>query len=206
MKEKSKNRSEEFKQCKVFSFRPFTIQGQVSHEVCLLLLTMDMRVGSPFCVTQRAHYYSVTPLEASQFFLGNRRVGGFVLPLLKRSSTPLYGEGTLVNRPHSRGIKEPLHWFVLEAVLLICLPMNECIGPVFPLMWTMALEACINWPDVIPREWRALRGVWERLSSHRSVYSTNVSHKNGEAKVRKANRWPLTAQINASLDEDIFHK
>lgn len=55
----------------------------------------------------------------------DRVVGGSLLPFLKRSSTPLYGEGTLVNRPHSRGTKEPLHWFVLEAVLLICLPMNE---------------------------------------------------------------------------------
>lgn len=43
-------------------------------------------------------------------------------------------DGVLVNRPpltHSRGIKEALHRFVLEAVLLICLPTNECTGPVF---------------------------------------------------------------------------
>lgn len=32
-KVKCKNRSEEFKQCKVLSFRLFTIQGQVNHEV-----------------------------------------------------------------------------------------------------------------------------------------------------------------------------
>lgn len=79
---------------------------------------------------------------------------GSLLPFLKQSSTPLYGEGTLVNRPHSGGIKEPLHWFVLEAVLLICLPLNECIGLVFPLIWTMALKACIKWLNVIPRECR----------------------------------------------------
>lgn len=150
-------------------------------------------MGSPFCVGQKAHYYTALPppSEASQFFW--LCWGGSLLPVLNQSSTALYGEGTSVNRPHSRGIKEPLHWFVLEAVLLICLPMNECIGPFFPLMCTMALKACINWPDVIPREWRALRGVWERLSSHPSIYSSNLSHKNGDAKLRKANRWPLTA-------------
>lgn len=133
----------------------------------------------------------VSPLQkilSSSRCVVDRGVGGSPLPFLKRSSTALYGEGTLVNRPHSRGIKEPLHWFVLEAVLLICLPMNECIGPVFLLMWTKALEACINWPDVVHREWRALRGIWERLSFHPSINSTNLSHKNRDAKLRKANR------------------
>lgn len=90
-------------------------------------------------------------LLSSSRCVADRGVGGSLLSFLKRSSTALHGEGTLVNRPHSRGIKEPLHWFVLEAVLLICLPMNECIGPVFLLMWTKALEACINWPDVVHR-------------------------------------------------------
>ena len=97
-----------------------------------------------------------------------------------------------MNKPHSRGRKEPLHWFVLEAVLLICLPMNKSIGPVFPLMWTMALKVCINWPDVIPRELRALRRVWKCLLFHPSIYSTSLSHKNREARVRKADQWPLT--------------
>lgn len=98
----------------------------------LLLLTIDMRMGSPFSVTQKARYYNITPAEGSQFFwlCWGQKGGGPLLPFLKRSATPLYGEGTSMNRTHSRGIKEPLHWFVLEAVLLICLPMNECIGPV----------------------------------------------------------------------------
>lgn len=154
-----------------------------------------MRVGSPFCVRQKAHHYSVTPPEASQFFwlCWGWKGGGLSSPSWSGAPRRSTERGTSVNRPHSRGIKEPLHWFVLEAVLLICLPMNECIGPVFPLMWTMALKACINWPNVIPREWRALRGVWECLSFHPFIYSTNLSHKNREAKLRKANRWPLTA-------------
>lgn len=58
--------------------------------------------------------------------------GGSSLPYLNWSSTALTGTGTSVNRRHSKGIKEALHWFVLEAVLLICLPTNECLGPVFP--------------------------------------------------------------------------
>lgn len=131
-------------------------------------------------------------LLSSSGCVGDRRVGVFA-PLSWRGPRRSTERGNSVNRPHSRGIKEPLHWFVLEAVLLICLPMNECIGPVFPLMWTMALKACINWPYVILREWRALRGVWERLSFHLFIYSTNLSHKNGEGNLRKANRWPLTA-------------
>lgn len=65
---KFKNRSEEFKQCNVFSCRPFMLQGQVSHEVWLLILTNDTKVGSPFCVRQKVYYYRVTPPEASQFF------------------------------------------------------------------------------------------------------------------------------------------
>lgn len=53
-----------------------------------------------------------------------------VSPFMNRSSTSHYEEGNSVNRHHSRGIKNPLHCFVLEVVLLICLPMNECVGPV----------------------------------------------------------------------------
>lgn len=68
-------------------------------------------------------------------------------------------EGTYVNRRHSKGIKEALHRFVLEAVLLICPPTNECIGPVFPFVWTMALQACINWMYVTPTQWHALGRV-----------------------------------------------
>lgn len=64
-----------------------------------------------------------------------------------------------MNRRHSKGIKEALHWFVLEAVLLICLPTNECIGSVFPLVWTMALQACVNWMYATPTEWHALGRV-----------------------------------------------
>lgn len=162
--------------------------------VWLPLLTISMRMGSPFCVGQKAHYCSVTPSEASHFFwLLGMQGWGSSLPFLNRSSTPYYEEGTSVNRPHSRAIKEPLHWFVLETVLLICLPMNECIGPVFLLMWTMALKSCINWPDVLPREKHASRGVFKHLSFHPSIYSTNLSHKNRDATLRKANRWPLTA-------------
>lgn len=125
------------------------------------------------------------PSEVSHFSYPLGMEGwGSRLPFLNRSSTLHHEEGTLVNRPHSRGIKGPLHWFVLEAVLLICLPMNECISPVFLLMWTMALESCINWPDVIPREWHAFRGVG------------NVCHfvrRMETATIGKANRWPLTA-------------
>lgn len=62
-------------------------------------------------------------------------------------------KGIPVNRPHLKGIIEALHWFVLEAVLLICLPRSECLGWVFLLMLTMTLKACINWPSVTPREW-----------------------------------------------------
>lgn len=58
--------------------------------------------------------------------------GGSSLPYLNWSSMALTETGTSVNRRHSKGIKKALHWFVLEAVLLICLPTNECIGPVFP--------------------------------------------------------------------------
>lgn len=73
--------------------------------------------------------------------------------------------GTLVNRLHSRGIKEALHRFVLEAVLLICLPTNECTGPVFLPPHSLvtdnaALKARIIWQWLIPREWRALGRVW----------------------------------------------
>lgn len=64
---------------------------------------------------------------------------GGISSFVNQSSTPHYEEGTSVNRHHSRGIKKPLHCFVLEAVLLICLPMNECVGPVFLLARTMAL-------------------------------------------------------------------
>lgn len=128
-----------------------------------------------------------SPLQKLHSSSGCVRDGGVwrgesMLPFLNRSSMPLYGEGTSVNRTHSRGIKEPLHWFVLEAVLLICLPMNECHGPVFPLMRIMALKACINWPDVVPREKR----VWAHLSFHPSIYSDNDSHKNGDPQTKKS--------------------
>lgn len=74
-------------------------------------------------------------------------------------------ERTYVNRRHSKGIKGALHWFVLEAVLLICLPTHESTGPVFPLMWTMALQACINWMYVTPAEWRAFGRVFDHFIS-----------------------------------------
>lgn len=131
------------------------------------------------------------PSEVSHFSYPLGKEGwGFRLPFLNRRSTLHHEEGTSVNRPHSRGIKEPLHWFVLEAVLLICLPMNECISPDFLLVWTMALKSCINWPDVIPREWHAFGGVWERLS---------FWPQKGDATIGKANRWPLTASNQGYL-------
>jgi len=102
-------------------------------------------------VTQKAHYYSPPPRSCS-VGLVDGRVGGLCSPPWSRALR----RRDLVNRPHSRGIKEPLHRFVLEAVLLICLPSNECIGPVLLLVWTMALEACMNGPDAVPRERPAL--------------------------------------------------
>lgn len=149
-----------------------------------------MRVASPFCVRQKAYYCRVTPPEASQFFwlYWGLKGGGLCSPIWSGAPQRSTERGTSVNRPHSRGIKEALHWFVLEAVLLICLPMNECVGPVF--------SSCGQWhsrPVLTGRMLFPENGVhYEEFGSfHLLFYSTNLSHTNRDGKLRKANRWPL---------------
>lgn len=157
--EKTGQTSSSNAKCSLVGLSTYKVRSVVKYGCCLSNSTWGW---DPLSDTQKAHYYSVTPPEAPQLFClrsgwkrererrGDRE-GGVVLSL-KRSSTPLYGEGTSVNGAHSRGRKEALQRFVLEAVLLICLPTNECVGPVFHPVGTMALEARINRPGAIPRE------------------------------------------------------
>lgn len=178
---KTGQRSSSNVKCSLLGHSRYKVRSVMKYGCCFSQSTWGWDHHS---VSDRKPTIIESPLQkllSSSGHVGDGRVGVFA-PLPEAKAPRLSTErGTSVNRPHSRGIKEPLHWFVLEAVLLICLPTNECIGPVFPLTWTMALKACINWPDVIPREWRALRGVWKRLSFHPFIYSTNLSHKNKDA-------------------------
>lgn len=113
---------------------PLWTRGEVSRGVLRRLLSGHERGSGLLRQTEsslRSHP-SVKLLFFGPYWGTRAAVGGSSPPYLNWSSMALTGTGTSVNRHHSKGIKEALHWFVLEAVLLICLPTNECLGPVFP--------------------------------------------------------------------------
>lgn len=117
-----------FKRRELFALRLRGTRGQASRGVSRRPSASDRKLIEESPLSEAAVLWAVLGNKGG----GGGGGGGSSLPYLNWSSTALTGTGTSVNRRHSKGIKEALHWFVLEAVLLICLPTNECLGPVFP--------------------------------------------------------------------------
>lgn len=80
--------------------------------------------GIPILCQTESPLLSLHPSRKFSFRLavlcggGTGGVGGLRTLSLKSSSVPLGGAGTSVNGRHSRGIKEPLHWFVFGGCLI----------------------------------------------------------------------------------------
>lgn len=146
-----------FKRCTFFPFRLFVVQGQVSQNGC--------------CFPQLTwgwHHYSVPDRRPT--------IVESALQKLLGSSDCIGDQGVGVSAPQSEAElhreRDLCEWAPLKRNKGSSLPV--CFGsclidlstyewmhrPSFPVIRTMALKACINWPCVIPTEWRALRRVW----------------------------------------------